>query len=209
VFRPGYFDVPAITATDRERTGLYQARTKRATLAAEGRRPEDYLRGLELRVAITEADAVTMPRLEQLLRRTNQFKMAEPTNDPGADRLVLGCEVADRFGRDGIVAGVWLARREDHWSIENMVMSCRVFARGIEHAILDHVIGLAVEAGVTRLAATFTATGRNQVGGRFYPEACFVRIGQTEDTTHYTMDLEPRPRLLPDWVTPSTESGIR
>ncbi len=209
LFRPGYFDVPAITATDRERTGLYQARTKRATLAAESRRPEDYLRGLELRVAITEADAVTMPRLEQLLRRTNQFKMAETTNDLVEDHLVLGCEVADRFGRDGIVAGVWLARREDHWSIENMVMSCRVFARGIEHAVLDHVIGLAVEAGVTRLAARFTATGRNQVGGRFYPEAGFARAGQTDDTTHYTMDLDPRPRLLPDWITPLTGSGVR
>jgi FkbH-like protein len=204
----GFFDVLTTTATDVERTELYRARVDRSRLAATFTSAQDYLRELALRVAVRPADEYALPRLVQLALRTNQFITAGRAHTEAqsramvssADHLLLGFSVEDRFGSEGIVGGVWIAKAEQAWLIENFVMSCRVFSRGVEYAVLQHVIDLAADAGIPTLEATVRRTARNGPAARFYPEAGFAVVAESADVVSYAVPLRPRPAVGPDWI---------
>lgn len=209
----GAFDTLTTTDTDRARTTMYRSGADRKRYAATAGTAEDYLRGLDLRVTVREADEFSLPRIVQLGLRTNQFTMT-PTPHPqartaemaaGAGHRVYGCAVTDRFGTEGIVGAVWVSRHADHWLIENFVLSCRVFARGVEHAVLQHVVDEARADGADRLDATFRRTARNEPGSRLYPAAGFT---QTDDPDLWTLALDPRPRIAPDWITVNGEENL-
>jgi FkbH-like protein len=205
----GYFDVPAVTSTDHERTALYRARAARKQFSDTADTATDYLRGLGIRVAVRPVDEFTAPRLEQLRRRTNQFNMTgAPEPEPaGGEALALAFEVTDRFGREGIVGGVWLDRYPDRWRIENFVLSCRVFSRGVEHAVLQHVCDRAVAAGAHTLVAGFRDTGRNAPAAGFYPAVGFTAESTEEEVTTYVLPLHPRPTVQPDWIVLNEENA--
>ncbi|MGB3438344.1 MAG: HAD-IIIC family phosphatase [Actinophytocola sp.] len=204
----GHFDVLTTTATDRERTALYQARAERVRSAQEFSSVRDYLASLDVRVTVRAVDEFTLPRLVQLGGRTNQFNMIgtahpeartrEMTASP--DHLVLVFEVADRFGREGIVGGVWVTRYEESWLIENLVMSCRVFSRGVEHTVVAHLADLAARDGALLLEADFRATERNKPAAAFYPEVGFQAHRTGEKEIRYVLPLVPRPRIRPEWT---------
>ncbi|NUT41480.1 MAG: HAD-IIIC family phosphatase [Thermoactinospora sp.] len=201
---PDHFAVLATTEVDRDRTGLYRARFDRERAAASFASAEDHLRSLRIRVTVGEADDYTVPRLVQLASRTNQFVMVKGAHAESETRayarspghLLLGFEVADRFGADGVVGGVWISRRPGHWLIENFVMSCRVFARGVEHAVLQHVIDRALADGSSRLEARLVPTAANRPGAAFYPSTGFTPAAGDR----LTLSLSPRPALLPAWI---------
>lgn len=202
----GFFDVLSTTETDRDRTRMYRARVQRAGFAGTFASATDYLRGLDIRVRLRRADQFTLPRLAQLLLRTNQFTMTgrhpgeagtrEMAQSP--DHLVFSVDVADRFGAEGVVGGVWVTRRPGFWLLENVVMSCRVFSRGIEHAVLQYVADAARAAGATRLDALFRPTDRNGPGAAFYRGAGFTA---GDGDGRLVLPLEPAPTLMPDWIT--------
>jgi FkbH-like protein len=118
------------------------------------------------------------------------------------DHLVLVFEVADRFGREGIVGGVWVAKGDRAWVVENFVMSCRVFSRGVEHTVLQHVADLAADGGAVVLAADFRATDRNGPAAAFYPA-----VGFTADGDRYELPLVPRPQVRPRWTALDVEGA--
>ena len=197
------FTVLETTPTDLDRGALYRAEAGRRRFSAGFESTVDYLRELGLHVAVRPADEFTLPRLAQLCLRTNQFTFTGPGRaaTPASDPLVLAFDVRDRFGREGVAGGVWLDRRPDGWRIDNMVMSCRVFSRGVEHAVLQHVADLAAAAGAPRLTAALRFTGRNGPAAAFLPAAGFARTGPDGDLVRYALPLDPPPALAPDWVT--------
>ncbi len=203
--RDGSFDVLTTTATDRERTRLYQARAERTEFAGSFGSVEDYLRSLEIQVSVREADEFSLPRLVQLGQRTNQFNMTGTSHAEARTRemaasdddVVLVFEVSDRFGAEGIVGGVWVSKHDDHWLVENFVMSCRVFTRGVEHTVVQHVADRAAASGAVRLEACFTATARNKAAAAFYPDAGFSLL----EEGRFSLPLVPRPQIGPDWTT--------
>jgi FkbH-like protein len=205
----GHFTVLATGATDRARTELYRARTGRERFAATFDSAADYLHELKLRVTVRPVDDLSLPRVAQLGLRTNQFTMTERAHTEAqtrqraasADHLVLTVDVTDRFGAEGLVGGLWLDRSDpDAWVIENFVLSCRVFSRGVEQAALHRVAELAGTAGATRLEALFRPTTRNKPGGAVWPAAGFTVASEQDGTTRHVLPLHPPPRLLPAWI---------
>ncbi|MEE1784668.1 HAD-IIIC family phosphatase [Streptomyces sp. SP17BM10] len=209
----GFFDTLSVTRTDTERTELYRSRAQRESFSAQFESADAYLHELDLRVTVTPGDEFSMPRLNQLCLRTNQFTAMGTEADPDAvepdARLVLGVDVADRFGREGIVGGLWIAKFADHWVIENFVLSCRAFSRGVEQATLQHVADLARDEGVGRLVALFRPTGRNRLAGEFYRSTGFVAAEEpAEGVRRYELSLEPAPDLRPAWITLNGEAEL-
>jgi FkbH-like protein len=206
----GHFDVLTTTETDGQRTELYRARAQRQRHLAQ--RPDgtgDFLRELGMSVTVRHADDYLLPRIRQLGLRTNQFTLLGPGNTPPVphgtagyrDRRVLGFEVTDRFGAEGVVGAVWLASDDDHWLIENFVMSCRVFSRGVEFAVLQAVVDEALAEPVTRIEASFRATPRNGPARRFLEEAGFVLSYEADGLARFALPLVPAPAPGPDWIT--------
>jgi predicted enzyme involved in methoxymalonyl-ACP biosynthesis len=77
-------------------------------------------------------------------------------------------------------------------------MSCRVFSRGIEFAVLHRVAERAARHGAARLVADFIPTARNAPAAAFYREAGFTPV--TEPGQSYELALEPLPGLAPAWI---------
>lgn len=201
----GAFDVLALTGTDLERTARYRAEAGRRTGAAQAGSLRDYLDRLELRVRVRDADPYAVPRVHQLLHRTNQFN---PTGVrwseaelgaalDAADRRVVVFDVTDRYGSEDAVGAVLLSTAADRWTIDNFVMSCRVFSRGIEFAVLARVIEDAVRSGAGELVADYLPTPRNGPAADFYRDAGFTPVG-TGPTRR--LPLRPAPDLAPAWI---------
>ncbi|MEU7555853.1 HAD-IIIC family phosphatase [Streptomyces sp. NPDC044571] len=209
---PAHFTQLGATATDAERTALYRDRRARTRLRTEHASAEDYLRDLGIRVTIGEADAFSLPRLVQLELRTNQFNLTGRVHGDAATRrlaespehLVLAVDVADRFGSEGIVGGVWLDRGTDRWVIRNLVLSCRVLSRGVEQAVLQYAAERARAAGAPLLEGLHTPTGRNRPAAGLYPSAGFDLTDDgpgPDGSLRYLARPEALAALAPDWIT--------
>ncbi|MFF3226791.1 HAD-IIIC family phosphatase [Nocardia suismassiliense] len=215
-----HFTVLTTTDTDRQRTELYRARVRRQEWTSSRSALDGYLTDLGIEVTVRRADEYLLPRIVQLGGRTNQFNLtgrahtAQQTRRMAgsAEHAVLGFEVSDRFGREGMVGALWIAKHTDHWLIENAVLSCRVFARGIEFAVLQTVIDEAVAAGVVRLEAAFRSSGRNGPAEKFLADAGFVAADREPDSdgsARRILPLDPRPALSPAWISVHTDEWTK
>lgn len=209
----GMFEILQLTETDLERTGRYRAEAQRRASFTEAGSTGDFLDGLNLRVRVREADPYTVPRVHQLLRRTNQFNTTglrwtesqiSAAQDAG-DRKVFVFDVTDRFGSEDTVGAVLLTTTAERWTIDNFVMSCRVFSRGIEFAVLQDVIERAVQSGAEELVGDYVPTPRNGPAAVFYREAGFTVIGPGQT---YRLALHPLPDLAPAWIHLERETSL-
>jgi FkbH-like protein len=206
LLRPGWFDVPELTDTDLRRPELYRSRALRTDFSTGFASSEDYLRALRTQVTARPVTAFEVGRVAQLAARTNQFNLTGTRFDEGAttamstdpDHLVASFAVADRFGDEGIVGAVWIECRGRVWWVLNLVLSCRVFGRGIEFAIVDWIVRQARDAGATALVGRYVPTRRNTVADGFWEKAGFTPSG--EDGTYTTVPATA-PACLPTWIT--------
>ena len=210
-----YFDVAEVTEADTRRSESYVANAERQWSARSFASREDYLVSLKMSVNVRPADKFMLSRLAQLRLRTNQFRMVPETyakvnmrkSYATSDTILLGFEVADRFGDDGLVGGVWISCQADGWHIDNLVMSCRVLGRGVEYAVLQDVVNRALSADVMVLHGWFRQGERNVLASSVYATAGFKRCAEKEGFVHYRIDLRPQPRVSPGWIKLSSEGG--
>ncbi|MCP4921228.1 MAG: hypothetical protein GY913_30395, partial [Proteobacteria bacterium] len=131
------FETATLSREDTERTSLYRANAARSAVRAEAPSLEDYLASLGTELELGEADATTLPRIAQLVGKSNQLNMTtrRRTESELADLVasathrVFWARVRDRFGDSGLV-GVAIARCEDQtWELDTFLLSCRVIKR--------------------------------------------------------------------------------
>ena len=104
---------------------------------------EDFLASLDARIYV-HASREPPPRAFELINKTNQFNLnGERYTESewrvfldSPDAFVVAVDYLDKFGRLGTIAVVTGRRSGDALSVHRWVMSCRAFARRIEHATL-------------------------------------------------------------------------
>jgi FkbH-like protein len=112
--------------------------------------PSTFLAGLELSVRVFAPSPADLPRLAQLVAKTNQFTLdgrrqseAElnsiATTPHSAVRLF---SATDRFGEYGTVGAVIV---HNNGSVDTFVLSCRAMGRGVEEAMVAVAGELAAE----------------------------------------------------------------
>ncbi|MDH6123007.1 FkbH-like protein [Kitasatospora sp. GAS204A] len=209
--RHGWFDVVELTGTDRRRPELYRARGLRNDFSGGFSRAEDYLKALDLTVAIEPVTRFTVARAAQLAARTNQFNLTGVRFDEAAtaamidapDRLALTVSVTDRFGDEGLVGALWVERTARRWSVLNLALSCRVLSRGVEFAIVGRLAELAEQAGAQVLEGRFTPSAKNSVAEGFWEKAGFVPEGGGV----FTFAPGRMPDPTPSWITRVDSAG--
>ena len=193
----GWFDVIRLTAEDHERPARYRDELTRKDFLGSFTSVQDYLRELRITVRLAPADPAEAGRLSQLTLRTNQFNLTtermQPSDvedlirDPHA--LVLAMHVADRFGDSGIVGAILARRDGDTLAISNVLLSCRVFGRGVEQAALSALLEHARASGVTAVAGTYRRSPRNGNVADFYPRHGFATVTDDGDVATFRHDL--------------------
>lgn len=181
----GWFDVLELTAEDRARAARYRAELDRKDFLDTFDSIEDYLRELGVRARLERMRDEDAARVAQLTLRTNQFnlttrRLQRPevrafAADP--DALVLTLRSGDRFGENGLVGALFLRRDGDELHIDNFLLSCRVFARGLEQACLAAVLRHARATGARAVLAGYRESPRNAKVADLYPRYGFAPAG--------------------------------
>jgi FkbH-like protein len=206
----GDFNLLELTGEDLERTAMYRAQTGRAALEQAAGSLEEYLVGLGSELALEPLGELNRARIVQLFAKTNQFNLTgrryseeEVVELQAGGGALFGARLSDRFGDSGLIGAVALVRSEGDeriWTIDNFVLSCRVFSRSVEDAIAGLVLRGARAAGVDAVAAGFVETAKNQKFAGFYPGLGFDEIGADGSSgRRFRHELRHLPEL-PRWI---------
>jgi len=159
--------VHSITHEDLTRSASYRALAQAAVQRASTTDLDSFLQGLAPVLHIDRVDAASVPRIAQLLAKTNQFRMNASRFDEAALLArpgdILALRLADRLQDYGIVAVVVLQDEGEVLRVENWVMSCRVFSRRLEHATLALLRARARMQGASRIVLAYVPTAKNVI----------------------------------------------
>lgn len=192
------FDSLSVSKEDTERNSMYAAERERRKAMDTTQDLGEYLRQLRITMRVTRNDETVVPRISQLTLKTNQFNLTtrrytEPDIKKFFDdgSIVYTAEVEDKYGNYGIT-NVAVVHFDDVGvaTIDSFLMSCRVIGRGIEFALMDHIIAELRKRGVSKIRAHFVATPKNPPAKEFLPTAGFVEVGREGHTTVYELDVE-------------------
>jgi FkbH-like protein len=202
----GWFEAVALTSEDAARTRQYVEERQRRELQTSAANLNDYLDSLEMRGDVREVDEADLPRVVQLLGKTNQWNLTTRrhshdvvhamVNDPHA--LCLTLRMTDRFGDHGLVA-VALAVPEDEGTLrlDTWLMSCRVIARTAEQFFFRQIVERARSKGYARLVGEYLPTKKNRQVEPLFRDLGLTHDGALEgDGARYVADLTTLP--LPD-----------
>ncbi len=163
------FEWPELTVEDIGRSDSYADNQKRQEMENAAESYEAYLASLKMRVSIEQTQEGAISRVCQLINKTNQFNLrTRRYHEEQVRRLVdspdhclLHVRLSDRFTNYGIVASVVLRYIGDLVFVDNWVMSCRVFERGVEAATFNAILANARSRGAKWLAAEYIQTQKN------------------------------------------------
>ena len=145
--------------------------------------PSDFLEELDGQITLEFTKVPCAPRALQLVNKTNQFNLNGNRYTEAAwlsylqqpDTFLLVLSYQDRYGRLGKI-GVITGRTTAHdVFVDNWVMSCRAFARQIEHRCLEQLFE---RFHANEITFNFVATARNTPLQNFFKP--FLREAPTE-----------------------------
>jgi FkbH-like protein len=176
------FEPRSITAEDVERTSQYRSDAQRKALEA----------------VISEFTPVDVPRLSQLINKSNQFNLTTRRRSE-ADVLAVmnhprsigfSVRLKDRFGDHGLISIIIGERAGDIMKIDTWLMSCRVLKRQVEEEALNELARLAKRKGCVRLDGVYLPTAKNEMVRDFYLRMGFALIRENEQSREFELKLD-------------------
>jgi FkbH-like protein len=185
------FEATQSSDEDRKRAEFYRANARREEEQQRFTTVEEYLASLEMEAVFERFDDHHMPRIAQLVQRTNQFNLTtirhseqelrEYAQDP--EFLPYYVTLKDRFGDNGLISVVIGKTERGRLEIVTWLMSCRVIARRLEEFVLDQLVAAARDAGVTEISGRYVPTKKNRIVGTLYERLGFRPLDTLQDGT--------------------------
>jgi len=178
------FNLLKITDEDKQRGVMYFQQRERKTLEKSSNNLDNFLKNMDLKITIKKIDSFTIPRISQLILKTNQFNLTtkrysleEIQKMSQNNNMLIGCvQVKDKFGDNGITAAFIVEKNgTKEWILDTFLLSCRVMGRQIEKSILGYIIKLAKQNNVNKIIANFIPTKKNQPIENFLPDCGFKK----------------------------------
>jgi FkbH-like protein len=177
-----------ITEEDRRRGDMYRAQAERRENEDRYSNLDEFLRSLEMEVAIDAATPFSIPRIAQLTQKTNQLNMTTRRYTEAQvgvfaadqERAVFSVSARDRFGDHGIIGVMILQFDKSDCLIDTFLLSCRVIGRGIEQAMTAFAADIGRARGARRVIGEFLPTAKNAPAAGIYQACGFVSISETQ-----------------------------
>jgi len=203
------FDIHRVNQEDLARASDYAAQARRHELATASANPEQFLESLQLKAVIQKVSEATLPRVAQMLAKTNQFNVTtrrhneaelrrffmDPTN------VLITLSLSDRFSDQGIV-GLAIGVRGDpsqEMRLDSFLLSCRALGRGAEQVLWASLSAKAAALGYSSLQAEYLPTAKNQQVEKLFDQFGMECIARDAGRTAYRTSLLEPPRP-PAWV---------
>ncbi|MDZ4802376.1 MAG: HAD-IIIC family phosphatase [Bryobacteraceae bacterium] len=163
------FDHPVVTEEDRRRSAYYAQSAEFGNEVRRARSLADFMASIQLRVAVAPMTPAKLPRVAQLMQRTNQFNTTTIRRNESdvqalvaAGATILTADVTDRFGDYGLVGVIVLLPGDEALTVDSMLLSCRALGRGVEHHMLSEVGRIALASGVPQVKVPFVRSAKNK-----------------------------------------------
>jgi FkbH-like protein len=181
-----YFEPATFTAADRDRAKQYRARAAAEALKADAGSLEEYQASLGMEAEFGAIDAVNMPRVVQLINKTNQFNLTTVRRNQAELEALLARDgtrgfwvrLRDKFADHGLIAVALAEVRGEALAIDTLLMSCRVLGRGVEALILAELARIAQAAGCRTVEGRYRPSARNGMVADLYPRLGFEERGR-------------------------------
>jgi FkbH-like protein len=167
LLRSGIFLIPRVTEEDRLRVDYFRRKIREVD---DSESLDDYLAGLQMKLVADRIDERSFERALTLLHKTNQFNFSMLRPSPSEFRTLIDnatfaytYRLVDRLGDAGVIGALIATLHHDCLRVDSWVMSCRVFGRGVEWAIAEHLSNAWIEMGRPPIEIQFLATARNSV----------------------------------------------
>ncbi len=184
------FEVTAFSEEDRQRADLYRQNASRTQLQAGFSDISEYLRSLDMQVTMRRFDAFHLPRIVQLLQRSNQFNLTTRRHSAAEceammarpdEYLPLYVKLTDKFGDNGLISVIILRLRPPVVEVDSWLMSCRVLGRGVEQYAMNQVVAVARARGCETVVGTYMPTAKNGMVRNFYQQFGFEPVEEGQD----------------------------
>ncbi|MEA5050596.1 MAG: HAD-IIIC family phosphatase [Oscillospiraceae bacterium] len=193
----GYFEVTSLSADDLKRAEMYKQNAQREQAERSFTDYGAYLDSLGMKGYFGAFDEPRLERITQLANKTNQFNLTTRRYQPDemlerarSDRYItLYGRLEDKFGDNGLVTEIVGEIEGDRLDIELWIMSCRVFKRGLEHAMFDELVRLCRQRGIKTIRGRYLKTAKNVIVADFYGTLGFVKTAQDADDSTWEYDI--------------------
>ncbi len=197
---PGYteFDLP-VTKMSKKRRQSYLNQLQREKAKEEFTGDyEDFLRncGMKMRIFVP-SERKHVDRCLELIQRSNQLNLS--TRRYTAEEfeallstktmLCLGFHCKDRFGDYGIVGFLSVDEGQSIPAIVDLVISCRVVQKRVEHALFEWLAQREREKGCEALRAELIKTKRNGPLVRVFEDLQFEVLQDTKERIQMELPL--------------------
>ena len=192
------FERSAITNEDSSRTQQYKKEADRKRLQAECVDMGSYLRSLGMAAQIKEFNPLDLPRITQLINKSNQFNLTTKRRTEAELQALLtdprfvgfSVRLADRFGDHGLISVVICHRLNQYvLEVDTWLMSCRVLKRQVEELVLNQIVLLARALDCKCIRGSYLPTAKNSMVRNLYPGFGFRMVTESQTQSVFELDV--------------------
>ena len=193
------FEARGFSDEDANRTTLYKTDEKRRQIREEAPDLASYLSSLQMVAEIEPFNDFTLPRVSQLVQRSNQFNLTTIRHEESslrafakdkAGHVTFTVRLKDRLGDNGIVALVIGRKEGNQLVIDSWIMSCRVLGRRIEEATFQLIIESARELDCSKVIGNYVKTRKNALVDALFPRLGFDVIPSENDASKFVFKVD-------------------
>jgi FkbH-like protein len=212
------FETSSFTAEDAAKTEQYRAKAQIAELEASAGSIDDFYRSLQMKAVVQPFDELHLPRIVQLIGKTNQFNLTTRRHTMAAVRQFMAdpdsvhfyLKLRDRFADHGLVSLIMGRKEGPVMDIDSWLMSCRVIGRTVEAELLSQVSAAAARMRCSSIRGTFIPTAKNQMVKDIFGQFGFeLRNSGPDGTTIWSYDLAAKGPIINGFIdlVQDTEDG--
>jgi len=207
-----YFETITFSTEDRDRANYYRGNAARTELLASFSDMADYLRSLQMVSARGDMDVFHLPRMAQLINKSNQFHLTgtryseSELRDRAAQPnvAVRFFKLEDKFGDNGLISVVVLEARNGQLIVDTWVMSCRVLGRTMEEFICNDMIETARRLDCHSIIGRYVPSGKNKLVCELYERLGFSLVEDHQGATTWRLGLKRELDQLNTFVAPTS-----
>jgi FkbH-like protein len=182
------FETASFSEADLQRAEQYREEAQRELTKTHFTNINEYLISLGMEIRLERFNAFNLPRIAQLMQRSNQFNLMTRRygeaaceammSDPSVAPLTV--KLADKFGDYGLISVVILKNAGSDLEIDEYLMSCRVLQRGVESFTMNNIFSYAARQGAKRVTGHYLPTKKNDMVKGFFKSFGFEKIADGE-----------------------------
>ena len=201
ILNAGYFETISFSEEDSKRANQYRDDARREKMFDGSRSLDDFLESLDMKLQVGCFDKMTIPRVTQLVNKTNQFNLttrrytqAEIETLAAEDNVIsLQARLLDQFGDNGLIAVIIARVEKATCTIDTWIMSCRVIGRRVEDAMCAVLLQEAAKRGVHTIRGRYIPTKKNALVADLYAKLGFEKLNEDKNgASTWTLQNERR-----------------